>query len=102
MTSSLRDALRQSGVLDQFKPVERRNERPAKKADGRGRPAGRKNSQGKGDAPRAPRQRTDEEMDLAKAYACARKANSANASASCRPSARRPSVVAASVSRWRH
>lgn len=68
MTSSLRDALRQSGVLDQFKRVERRDERPAKnKANGRPRPPGNGQARGRTDAARSPRR--DEEMDLAKAYA---------------------------------
>lgn len=80
MTSSLRDALRQSGVLDQFKPVERRDSKPARKDPGgqgpghRGAEAkargkggqGRGNNNGNG-AGRPPR--TDEEIDLAKAYA---------------------------------
>lgn len=67
MTSSLRDALRQSGVLDQFKPVERRDERSAKKSNGGGRPGGKPQARNKPDSARAPRR--SEEMDLAKAYA---------------------------------
>lgn len=66
MTNSLRDALRQSGALDQFKPV------------GGGRDAGKANGKGKGKrpeqrrpaaAPRPAPARSEEEIDLAKAYA---------------------------------
>ncbi len=70
MTSSLRDALRQSGVLDQFKPVERK---PKPKADPKARSG---SSTGKPprrhagkSAPPPQRQRSQEEIDLAKAYA---------------------------------
>lgn len=69
MTSSLRDALRQSGVLDQFKPVERRDARPAKKGGGAARRGGKAAPRGKADAGRERLPRTGEDMDLAKAYA---------------------------------
>lgn len=68
MTSSLRDALRESGVLSQFKPVERKPKPPPKQ----GKPGQR--SQGGGKQRSAPQQpqrkaQTQEEIDLAKAYA---------------------------------
>ncbi len=72
MTSSLRDALRQSGVLEQFKPVERRESRPAHKGKGghgggrqaNGAPARAKGGKAAGRTPQS-----EEEIDLAKAYA---------------------------------
>lgn len=89
MTSSLRDALRQSGVLEQFKPVREAEARPdggrergrrgggkgaAGKQPGRGaagqgagRPGGDPGRRGKD--PRGPDSRSQEEIDLAKAYA---------------------------------
>lgn len=67
MTSSLRDALRQSGVLDQFKPVERKPKpKPKPKSASQG---GKPQQRGAGKLPPAQRQRSQEEIDLAKAYA---------------------------------
>ena len=80
MTSSLRDALRQSGALDQFKPVEgrdgpadRQRRNPASRGeDRRGakpkNPANARPGHPPGKRP-ADRSRTGEEIDLAKAYA---------------------------------
>ncbi|MDZ3824687.1 MAG: DUF2058 family protein [Pseudoxanthomonas sp.] len=90
MTSSLRDALRQSGVLEQFKPV-----REPEPRSGGGRERGPRGASGKGGArggaaaggraarsaaapgkaqprdqqPRGKDPRSQEEIDLAKAYA---------------------------------
>lgn len=85
MTSSLRDALRQSGVLEQFKPVRDAEGRPgsgrergargggkggaAGKAPQRGGGAGRGGRPGGGPAAGAKPARSQEEIDLAKAYA---------------------------------
>jgi uncharacterized protein YaiL (DUF2058 family) len=84
MTSSLRDALRQSGVLDQFKPIERpkqpRPGRPGSKgpaahdgkrhANAAGNARTRDGARGRAPQANAPARRAhDEEIDLAKAYA---------------------------------
>ncbi|MBX3725554.1 MAG: DUF2058 family protein [Xanthomonadales bacterium] len=89
MTSSLRDALRQSGVLEQFKPVREPEVRPGGGRDrgprGGGRGAARsgagkgaagadgamgRGTRGAATAPRGkPAPRSQEEIDLAKAYA---------------------------------
>lgn len=77
MSSSLRDALRQSGVLEQFKPVGGRETKPqSRSADARrggkpgtGKPPVRDGRPHAAAASKKTRPRSEEEIDLAKAYA---------------------------------